>query len=82
MSKIYTIQKTRTQSMSTSEFFGTVEDLVKMFQNTLNNGNGYNPKINTNPKTIKSLLSNLAKSVQELQGSCYYPDCYELIKNV
>lgn len=76
--KTYTITKTRTQRNTTSTQTGTVEELVKAYKYTLESGNSWNSKINTNPKTAKGLVSALNKSVAETMGSCYYPDFYEL----
>lgn len=53
---------------------GTVEQLVKYFGYILECGHSWNPKINKNPTTYKSLISNLNKSYHETQGSCYDPD--------
>jgi hypothetical protein len=60
------------------EVKGTLEYLTKYFGYTLECGNSYNQKIDRNPKTIKSLLSNLARSIRETQGSCYDPDSFRL----
>lgn len=76
--KTYTITKTRTQRNTTTETTGTVEELVKHFGYTLECGNSWNSKINTNPKTAKALVNALNKSVAETMGACYYPDYYEL----
>lgn len=76
--KTYTITKTRTRNNTTTTATGTVEELVKNFKYTLECGNSWNSKINTNPKTAKALVNALNKSVAETQGSCYYPDHYEL----
>ena len=76
--KTYTILKTRTRNNTTSESTGTLEELSKDFGYTIECGNSWNSKINRNPKSIKGLVSALNKSVQETQGSCYYPDYYEL----
>lgn len=78
MPKTYTITKTRGGRGSESAYSGTVEELVKIFSYTLDSGASYNPKINRNPKTAKSLVTALNKSVQETQGSCYSQDSYEL----
>lgn len=74
--KTFTIIKTRRGNQS--EFTGTIESLVKDFSYTLECGNSWNPKINRNPKTAKSLVSALNKSVAETMGACYDPDYYEL----
>lgn len=76
MAKTYTIIKTRRgKKTSTTD---TLENLVEYFRYTLESGNSYNPKINRNPKTAKGLVSALNKSVDELQGSCFDPNFYEL----
>ena len=74
--KTYTIIKTRRGTKS--EATGTVAELVERFSYTLECGNSWNSKINRNPKTAKSLVTALNKSVAETQGSCYDPDYYEL----
>ena len=74
--KTFTVIKTRRGTKSSTT--DTVENLVKHFGYTLECGNGWNPKINRNPKTAKGLISALNKSVAETQGSCYDPDYYEL----
>lgn len=74
--KTYTIIKIR--KGKTSEISGTMEELNKYFEYTLMCGNSSNQKISLKPKTGKSLVSNLNKSVAENQGCCYDPDYYEL----
>ena len=58
---------------------GTLEQMTDAFSYTLECGNSYNDKIKTarEIKTLKSLVSNLNKSVKETQGSCYNRDFYE-----
>ena len=75
--KTYTIIKTR--HGNNREITGTLEELTKYFKYTLECGNSWNPKIPTQPKTIKSLISALTKSVYELQGNCYSQDSYRLV---
>lgn len=53
---------------------GTITALTKYFGYTLDCGHSWNQKINTKPKTYKSLISNLNKSYQETQGGCYDQD--------
>ena len=53
---------------------GTIEQLVEYFGYALECGHSWNSKINKNPTTYKSLISNLNKSYHETQGSCYDPD--------
>lgn len=57
---------------SESIYEGTVEHLAKnVFGYTLEIGASWNNKINRWPKTIKSLVTNLQKSYQEKEASCY-----------
>ena len=54
---------------------GTINNLVhNYFGYTLSCGHSWNDKINTEPKTYKSLISNLNKSYQETMGSCFDQD--------
>ena len=77
-SKMFTI---RISYRSGNVFFtGTVEQLVKYCGYTLEIGNSWNPKINRNPKTISTFISNYNKSIDEKQGSCYQRD-YAYIVN-
>ena len=71
MKKVYTI-KTSTYGLGktrTTEKTGTLEELIAYHRYTLESGNSYNPKINTNPKTIRGLVSALSKSLDEI-SSC------------
>lgn len=65
--KTYTIKQTLYGLGKTreTEKTGTLEELVKHFKYTLEVGNSYNSSIKTNPKTIKSLISNLNKALKE-----------------
>ena len=56
----------------------TLPELIEYFKYTLESGASYNPKINTNPKTAKGLVSALNKAVDELQAGSYDPNYYEL----
>jgi hypothetical protein len=58
---------------------GTLEYLTSYFGYTLECGHSWNPKINRNPKTLKSLISNINKSYHETMGSCYDPDYVSMI---
>lgn len=53
---------------------GDIASLTKYFGYTLECGQSWNPKINRNPKTLKSLISNINKSYHETQGSCFDQD--------
>ena len=63
-----------------SETTGTLEELIQYFGYTLEVGNSWNSKINRNPKTIKSFISNLQKSYEEKEGNCYTRTFVELKK--
>lgn len=74
--KTYTIIKTRRGiQRSTTD---TLEELIKGYSYTLECGHSYNSKINTNPKTIKGLISALNKCSDETQRGSYNPTYYEL----
>ncbi len=55
---------------------GTLEELVKCFKYILEVGYSYNRSINTNPKTIKSFISNVNKALEEEYN---YPAYIELV---
>lgn len=74
--KTYTIIKNHRGHIH--EHTGTLEELTNAFSYTLQCGHSWNSKIPTQPKTIKSLMSALSKSVRETQGSCYDQDSYRL----
>lgn len=75
MAKVYTVIKTHRGKER--EITGTMEELIKYFKYTLDSGYSWNHKINTNPKTGKSLVTQLNKCVDELQGG-YSRDFYDL----
>lgn len=58
---------------------GTLAELIKKFSYTLEIGKSWNPKINRNPKTIKSFISNVQKSFAEKEACCYDRIYIELI---
>lgn len=68
----------------TQEYTGTLEHLVNdVFKYTLTCGVSWSSyrgcrKVNTNPKSIKSLVTALNNAVENTQGSCYERDSYEL----
>lgn len=72
--KVYAIVKARNGHHRVFE--GTVPQLTEYFHYTLECGNSWNHKISMNPKGIKSLLNNLDKCVEELQGGCFNRDAY------
>jgi len=59
---------------------GTIAELLEDFSYNFLVGKQYNSKINTNPKTIKSFISNLEKSYDEMEGG-YERTFFTLIKN-
>ena len=67
--KTYTVIKSR--KGRTDEIQGTLEEPISYFGYTLEVGHSWNPKIQRNPKTIKSFISNLEKSYDEKESSCY-----------
>ena len=75
--KIAHVAKTRRGR--TTIWAGTIEELrTNVFGYTLECGNSWNKKISREPKTVASLVSNLNKSVDETQVSCYERDYYEV----
>ena len=75
MAKKFTIKKYTDRGR---EYFstGTVEELVKSYKYTLECGQSWehekgNKKINTNPKGIKSLISNLNNAVNNSAADGY-----------
>lgn len=86
MKKEYTIEITRIAYAGDSKVRttkGTLEELKKYFSYTLECGSSYshekgNYKINTNPKGIKSLISNLNKASHNSSRS-YQSTYYALV---
>ena len=81
--KEYTVRTTKTRARGenrVNEVTGTVERLVQYFGYTLEVGNFWNRKINRNPTTIKSFVSNLQKSYEEQEAACYDRTHVELIE--
>lgn len=74
--KTYTIIKTR--KGRTTEETGTVAELTEYFGYTLECGNSYNSKISTAPRTAKSLVSNLNRSIDYIQRGSFSPTYFEL----
>ena len=67
MKKVYTVKTSKygRGRTRTTEHTGTLEELIAYYRYTLESGNSYNPKINTNPKTIRGFVSALEKSLEE-----------------
>ena len=65
------------------EYTGTLDELIQKFKYTLESGASWSyqkgcKKVNTNPKTIKGLLTALYNATENTQGGCYSRDSYEL----
>ena len=69
MAKEYTIVKSKNNSETSVT--GTLDYLKDYFSYTIECGVSWNSKINRNPKTIKSLMTTLEKSYDEVEGSCF-----------
>ena len=83
--KVYKIEgrRHRTDSVSTQE--GTIAELVKAYKYTLECGESWqhekgNYKINTNPKTIATLVKNLNRAVNNSAANGYAGITYTLIE--
>ena len=74
----YTIRKHR-RGGKQSDATGTLSYLTDYYGYTLECGNSYNSKISRAPRTAKTLVSNLNRSVDYIQKGSYDPDYYELI---
>lgn len=79
--KVYKVKISRSSISRSSERFteGTLEELTEYFGYTLEVGNSWNSKINTKPKTIKSLISNVQKSFDIINGNTYTTETVELV---
>lgn len=79
MAKVFYVKEihsTRNGSRTTI-WEGTIDYLKsKVFGYTLDCGASWNPKINSDPKSLKSLVSNLNKSDDEIHGSCFTRNSY------
>ena len=52
-------------------WYGTLEQLIDAFSYTLEIGNSWDKRINKNPKTIKSFISNLNRAFAIKEAKCY-----------
>ena len=59
---------------------GTLDELKAYFSYIMEIGTSWNKKINPNPKTIKSFVSNLQKAFAEQEAQIYNRTFVELIK--
>jgi len=87
MSKIYKIVGTNTRTGRTYTQEGTLEQLIKCYGYTLECGASYqrekgNAKINRQPKTIKSLVTNLNNAVNNSAANGYSSQYYALEETV
>ena len=76
MSKTFKIARTSYRNSSVTVLSGTVEEITKACSYTLSCGASYshekgNRKINQNPKTITSLISNLNNAVNNSAANGY-----------
>jgi hypothetical protein len=74
MAKLYKVISSKNNR--TSEYIGTISDLLEIFSYTIECGKSYehekgNYKINTNPKGIKSLISTINKSRSNAAANGY-----------
>jgi hypothetical protein len=81
--KTYTVTSTRVRTNSTITFEGTLPELIEKFSYTLECGASYshekgNKKINRNPKSIKSLVSNLNNAVNNSAANGYAGIYYDI----
>lgn len=81
--KIYTVVSTRVRTNSSITFKGTVPELIEKFSYTLECGASYsrekgNKKINRNPKSITSLVTNLNNAVNNSAANGYAGIYYEI----
>lgn len=80
--KIYTIVSKK--NSREIEFTGTLEELIPKFAYTLECGKSYesekgNKKISLQPKTVKSLVSNLNNAVNNSAANGYSSTSYYLV---
>lgn len=76
--KKYTVKKDNGKGRETY-YTGTVEELTNIFSYTLEIGNSWNKKINRNPKTIKSFITNINKAFNEKETNIYTRTSVELV---
>jgi hypothetical protein len=78
--KIETVRDGRTPSYTE----GTLDELIKYFSYTLEVGQSWeresgNKKINRNPKTIKSLITNIQNAKENAAANGYSGTHYSLV---
>ncbi len=58
---------------------GNLEELTSYFSYTLEIGHSWDKRINKNPKTIKSLVTNLQNAFSVKEGACYERTFIDLV---
>lgn len=90
--KVYTVKMTKTGSFSSVNtrkpreyvYSGTIDELIKTYSYTLDCGKSWehqagNAKINTNPRSGKTLVKNLNNAVNNSAANGYAGEHYELV---
>jgi len=82
--KQYTIKVTQHRNNSSRCTSGSLAELIQHYKYTLECGQSYqhekgNKKINTSPKTAKSLIINLNNAVNNSAANGYGGKYYELV---
>ena len=83
--KRFQITETKHRDGKTYVIKGTLTELIKSYSYTLDTGRSYqnekgNKKINCNPKSIKSLVSNLNNAVNNSAANGYAGKDYDFIE--
>lgn len=85
--KTFKIKMTNSNRRPNSEYFheGTLPELIEIYRYTLDCGASWagdgRPKINKNPKSVKALITNLNKAVNNSAANGYAGKHYELVEN-
>jgi hypothetical protein len=74
--KVFKVTATNDSTGKTNDEIGTLSELVRAYSYTLECGRSWehekgNKKINTNPKTIKSFVTNLTNAVNNTAANGY-----------
>lgn len=83
--KTFKIEKVKDRTGSTLTFTGTLQELINGVAYTLECGESWQrdkgaKKINTNPRTIKSLITNLNNAVNNSAANGYAGITYRLVE--
>lgn len=81
MVKTYTVTRTHHRTDRKSSISGTIDELVKAYSYTLEKGASWqhekgNKKINRNPKSITSLITNLNNAIDNASSNGYGGESY------